>query len=117
MEVQLNTLLVALIFVTIVSMGIGNILATMADVVNHVSASRRSRVHVAWIILMLVIHLNMFWHTKAILEVEEWRFAGFLATIAGPVLMFFATSILLTNPRDRAGASMNSSAFRATAFS
>ena len=100
MDIGLNTLLVALMFVTILSMGIGNILGALADIFNHATPSRRDRVHVAWIVLLLLVHFNVFWHTKAILDVEDWRFAGFLLTIAGPVLMFFATSILLTDPPD-----------------
>ncbi len=98
MDIQLNTLLVALMFVTILCMGIGNILVTLADVFNHATPSRRDRVHLSWIMLMLLVHFNVFWHTKAILAVENWQFAGFLAAIAGPVLMFFATSIMLTEP-------------------
>jgi hypothetical protein len=100
MDIDLNTILVALMFVTILSMGIGNILGTMADIFNHATAARRDRVHVAWIILLLVVHFNLFWHTKAILDVSEWTFSGFLMAMAGPVLIFLATSILLTNPPD-----------------
>lgn len=100
MDIDLNTMLVALMFVTIISMGIGNILGTMADIFNHATAARRGRIHVAWIILLLVIHFNLFWHTKAILDVAEWTFGGFLMAMAGPVLIFLATSILLTNPPD-----------------
>jgi len=98
MDIGLNTLLVALMFVTVLSMGIGNVLVTLADIVNHANKPRRDRVHLAWIVLVLLIHFNVFWHTKSILAVEEWAFGGFLLTIAGPVLLFFATSILLTNP-------------------
>jgi hypothetical protein len=97
-EIDLNTMLVALMFVTILSMGIGNILGTMADVLNHATTARRDRIHVAWIILLLLVHFNLFWHTKAILDVEHWEFEGFLLAMAGPVLIFLATSILLTSP-------------------
>lgn len=100
MDIQLNTLLVALMFVTVLSMGIGNILVTLADVLNHASASRRTKIHVSWMILLLLSHFNLFWQTKEILNVESWRFGGFLLTIAGPVLLFFATSILLTGPSE-----------------
>ena len=100
MDIDLNTMLVALMFVTILSMGIGNILTCVADIFNASTSSRRTRVHVAWIILLLLVHFNLFWHTKAILDVEVWRFGGFLMAIAGPALIFFATSILLTNPPD-----------------
>ncbi len=98
MEIGLNTLLVALMFVTVLSMGIGNILTTLADVFNPNTSSRRDPIHVAWISLLLIIHFNLFWHTKAILEVDEWTFGGFLLAIAGPVLIFLSTSILLTCP-------------------
>lgn len=98
MDIQLNTLLVALMFITILSMGIGNILVSLADIFNHATPSRRDRIHVGWIVLMLLVHFNLFWHTKAILDVENWSFLGFLLTMAGPVLLFFATSILLTDP-------------------
>ena len=108
MDIQLNTLLVALMFVTILSMGIGNILVTMADIFNHATPSRRDKVHIGWILLLLMVHFNLFWHTKAILEVENWKFGGFLLTIAGPVLMFFATSILLTDPPEDAKPSLSS---------
>ncbi|MDX2472719.1 MAG: hypothetical protein QNL91_03350 [Candidatus Krumholzibacteria bacterium] len=106
MDIDLNTMLVALMFVTILSMGIGNILGTMADIFNHGTTARRDRVHVAWIILLLVVHFNLFWHTKAILDVAEWTFGGFMIAMAGPVLIFLATSILLTNPPDENPADM-----------
>jgi len=98
MDIQLNTLLVALMFITILSMGIGNILISLANIFNHATSSRRDRVHVSWIVLLLVVHFNLFWQTKEILDVENWEFGGFLLTIAGPVLLFLATSILLTQP-------------------
>jgi hypothetical protein len=98
MDIQLNTLLVALMFVTVLCMGIGNIMVSLADIFNHATASRRDRVHVAWIVLILLIHFNLFWHTKEILAAENWHFGSFLLAIAGPVLLFFATSILLTEP-------------------
>ncbi len=98
--IELNTLLVALMFVTILCMGIGNILVSLADILNRASISQRSRAHVSWMVLLLLLHFILFWHTKEILNVENWRFSGFLLTILGPVLMFFATSILLTNPSE-----------------
>ena len=109
MEIQLNTLLVALMFVTILSMGIGNILSSLADIFNHATSSRRNRVHISWIVLLLIVHFNLFWQTKAILDVEGWEFGGFLLTMAGPVLLFLATSILLTDPPE--GDSKNLTSF------
>ena len=101
MDLELNTVLVALMFVTILSMGIGNILVTLADVFNHATRSRRSGVHVAWIVLLLLVHFNLFWETKELVDREVWRFGDFLLVIAGPVLLFFATNVLLTDPSER----------------
>ncbi len=98
MDIGLNTLLVASMFVTILSMGIGNILMALADIFNKATASKRDGAHIGWIFLVLLVHFNMFWHTKEILAVDDWQFGGFLLAMAGPVLIFFATSILLTNP-------------------
>ncbi len=108
MDIELNTILVALMFVTILSMGIGNILGAMAEDFHHSPTGRRSRLHVAWISLILLVHFNIFWNTKALLEVTEWTFAGFLIAIAGPVLLFLATSILLNRaPSDDANEQEN----------
>lgn len=104
MDIGLNTLLVALMFVTILCMGIGNILMVLADNFNHATPVSRDRVHVGWILLLLLIHFNLFWNTKAILNVDDWQFPGFLMAIAGPVLMFFATSIALTSPPEQSEA-------------
>jgi len=60
MDIQLNTLLVALMFVTILSMGIGNILSSLADIFNHATSSRRHPVHISWIVLLLIVHFNLF---------------------------------------------------------
>lgn len=98
MDIALNTLLVALMFVTVLCMGIGNILVCLGDIFNHASPSRRDRIHVGWIFFLLLVHFNLFWHTKEILAAENWEFGGFLLAIAGPVLLFFSTSILLTDP-------------------
>jgi hypothetical protein len=101
MDIELNTMLVALMFVTILSMGIGHILGTLADIFNHATRSRRSGVHVAWIVLLLLVHFNLFWETKELVDREVWRFGDFLLVIAGPVLLFFATNVLLTDPSER----------------
>ena len=100
MDIELNTLLVALMFVTILCMGLGNILMVLADLFNHATISRRAGIHAGWMVLLLIVHFNLFWHTKSILEAENWRFGDFLLAIAGPVLLFFASSVLLTPPSE-----------------
>ena len=95
-------LLVALMYITILSMGIGNVLATLARVVRRGREAEFDRVHVAWIALLLVAHLNLFWHTLDLFSVEQWGFFGFLYVIAGPTLLFFATDVLVAERPDSA---------------
>jgi hypothetical protein len=106
MDIELNTMLVALMFVTILSMGIGNVLVTLADVFNHATRSRRNGVHVAWMVLLLLVHFNLFWETKELVDRKVWKFGEFLLVIAGPVLLFFATNVLLTEPSEEESADL-----------
>jgi hypothetical protein len=89
-----NALLVAIMFVTLLAMGIGNILVSVAATVGSSRASR-DRLHTSWRVLVLLIHFNLFWHTLDLLQVEDWAFGQFLFVIAGPILLFFATSVLI----------------------
>ena len=94
-------LLVALMYVTILSMGIGSVLTALAHVLRSAPGTGLDRVHVAWVALLLIAHLNLFWHTLDLLSVESWAFFGFLYVIAGPTLLFFATDVMVA-PRQEA---------------
>jgi hypothetical protein len=94
MEVS-RGLLVAIMFVMLLSLGIVNILNSLAAIINRRSDVKVSGIHLNWLILLLLAHFNLFWHTVDILSVEDWGFMGFLYTISGPILIFFATSILV----------------------
>ena len=97
MEVS-NSLLVAIMFVMILSIGIANILASLASKIDFSSKQTNPGIWVSWLILLLLAHFNMFWHTIAIISIEEWAFAGFLYIVTGPILIFFATDLMLPEP-------------------
>ena len=94
MEIS-NTLLAAIMFVMILSVGILNILSWLAGIVNHTSENKIGWILVNWLVLLLIAHFNMFWHTLDIMTIEDLKFAGFLYIVTGPILIFFATSIML----------------------
>jgi hypothetical protein len=89
-----NTMLVAIMFATILTLGVANLLGTLAATVSVGAAAWADRLHLSWIVLFLLMHLNMFWHTSDVVS-QEWGFGGFLYVIAGPILMFFSTQTLL----------------------
>ena len=92
-----TTFLVTLMFVTILTLGIANLLVALAAFVGRQGGAKKDWIPAAWKMLMLLLHLNVFWHTSNILSVEDWGFAGFLYIIAGPILLFFAVSVLLSD--------------------
>ena len=90
MEVS-SSLLVAIMFVIILSMGIGHILVAAAAMVDRRVAQRIDVLHVNWTLLLLLVYFNFFWHTLDLLATEDWVFASFLYMMAGAILIYFAT--------------------------
>lgn len=93
-----SSLLVAMMFVMVLSIGIGNLLMGLSPLVGRCSPREIDWLPASWLLLLFLQHLNMFWHTLTILEVENWGFGGFLYIVAGPSLLFLATSLLLSDP-------------------
>jgi hypothetical protein len=81
--------------VMILSVGIVNILSWLAGIINLRSDKKIGWMVIIWLILLLLAHLKMFWHTLDILSIEALKFSGFLYIITGPILILFATNIML----------------------
>lgn len=92
-----TTLLVAIMYVTIVATGLVNVLMTLSDIVG--GKLRTDSIHASWIVLLLLAYLSFFWETTAILDIEGWDFLSFLSFIVGPILLLFATN-LITSPAE-----------------
>ena len=89
-----STLLVAIMFVTILAMAVGNTLMTCAEITGGLRRPIPERIQLSWICLMLLALLSLFWETTALLEIEQWLFVEFLYVIAGPMIMLFAASVI-----------------------
>jgi len=92
-----KTLLVAIMYVTIVATGLINVLMTLSDIVG--GKLKTESIHTGWLTLLLLVYLNFFWHTTAILDIEGWDFLSFISFIIGPIILLFATN-LMTSPAD-----------------
>ena len=97
MEVT-NALLVALLFITILTIGIGNVLIAIGTIVDRRSILQLDWILGSWIIILLLLHLDLFWLTLTILEIENWGFGGFVYTVLGPMLLFIASHLLVSSP-------------------
>lgn len=87
-----TTLLVAIMFVTIVVTGIVNILMFLSNLL--AGENRAGKLQTSWLILLLVIYLCFFWQTTLILEIEGWKFLSFIGFILGPIALLFATNLI-----------------------
>lgn len=92
---NINTLLVAFMFITILTLGIAGVLGELAEVVRNVERKGRDRLLIGWVHLLLFAYFTLFWHTADITLLEEWDFGLFLFAETGPVLLLFATQIML----------------------
>ena len=92
---NISTLLVAFMFITILTLGIAGVLAELAEVVRNVERRDRDKLLVGWALLLLFAYFTLFWHTADITLLEEWDFSLFLFAETGPVLLLFATQIML----------------------
>ena len=90
-----QNLLIAMMYVTVLSICIGNILMGLASVMQRGSDIAIHWLPLTWVLLLLLLTLDLFWQTLVILEVEKWGFGQFIFIISGPVLLLFATSLML----------------------
>jgi hypothetical protein len=49
------------------------------------------------VVLLLMVHLNVFWHVRDVWTGVDWTFRKFLHVVVGGMLMFSATNLLLPN--------------------
>lgn len=92
---NINTLLVAFMFITILTLGIAGVLGELAEVVRNVERKQRDKLLIGWVLLLLFAYFTLFWHTADITLLDDWSFGLFLFAETGPVLLLFATQIML----------------------
>lgn len=91
-----TTLLVAIMFVTIVVTGLVNILMFLSTLL--AGKVKTHPLHINWVVFLLVSYLNFFWHTTLILEINGWTFLSFVGFIIGPIALLFATNLMVEAP-------------------
>jgi len=96
MEIK-DSLLVAIMFITILSIGIATVLSGLADTIRS-PLGETHWLPIVWMLLLLFYHLDLFWNSVLIIAAEEWRFTGFLYMTLGPVLLFFSSTVMLSKP-------------------
>jgi hypothetical protein len=93
-----TTLLVAIMYVMIISIGLSNLLMALSDLVGGRLKVKPDRIHISWLVLLLFAYFNYFWQTTAILEIDDWRFLSFMGLLTGPMCLLFGTNLLVVMP-------------------
>ena len=68
------TLIVALMYVTILSFGLASLLTSLGLLIKENSTTKVSSVHLQWILILLIVHFNMVWHAVYFTSVESWSY-------------------------------------------
>jgi len=92
-----TTLLVAIMYVTIISIGLSNLLMTLSNIAGGRQANP-DKLHLSWLLLLLFAYFNFFWQTTIILEFENWQFSYFVGFLLGPICLLFGTNLLISMP-------------------
>ncbi|MBT8056515.1 MAG: hypothetical protein KJO72_06200 [Gammaproteobacteria bacterium] len=98
-----TTLLVAIMFVTVVVTGIVSILMSLSELVT--GHQKIAPLQANWLIFLLLTHLNYFWNTTLLLEIEGWTFLAFTGFIIGPIVLLFATNMAIAMRPEAEGSS------------
>jgi hypothetical protein len=92
-----TTLLVAIMYVMIISIGLSNLLMVLSDLAGGRIKSP-DRTHFSWLLLLLFAYFSYFWQTTEILDIDSWNFLRFMAFLTGPVCLLFSTNLLIVMP-------------------
>ena len=92
------TLIVALMYVTVLSFGLASLLTSLAQIIRRGNGISASPAHLNWLLILLLVHFNMVWHAVLFTNIEAWSYHAFLIIVLGPTLAFFSANILAPEP-------------------
>lgn len=95
-----TAVLVAIMFITILTVGIVNIITAIGSIFEQTDKKLLDWILISWIILLLLIHLNLFWETLTILEQQDWSFVEFLFVLIGPMLLLLTSGFILPDNKE-----------------
>lgn len=79
----------------VVGLGLTQLLAGIG---NYVQIRRRVSfywLHTSWVMLLIVLHLHMWWSFWVLRQVTDWNYGAFLYVLIGPSTLVIASHILI----------------------
>ena len=84
----------------VVGLGLTQLLAGIG---NFVQIRRRVRfywLHTGWVLLLIVLHLHMWWSFWVLREVTDWNYGTFAYVLIGPGLLVIASHLVIPEVLD-----------------
>ncbi|MCA0869780.1 hypothetical protein LCL97_02985 [Seohaeicola saemankumensis] len=91
---NITGLMVALMFVTLLTIGFGNLLGAIAPRLATPKGFADQPLDSLWWAILGLIVLDTFWRCTVIFSIENWSFAEFLFVQLGAIMLFFASTCL-----------------------
>jgi hypothetical protein len=79
----------------ILGLGITNLLSGFASLVRERSRVRMYSPVAIWMITLFLAHAQMWWAMFALVSVDHWTFAKFLAVLLQPVALFLTSAFIV----------------------
>lgn len=90
-----TTMLVVIMFTSIVGIGIGTILGAFAQHVSAMKSLSGRWLGALWLLILLLTYLDLFWSSLQLMRREEWDYFLFLFVILGPITLHLAGSLMV----------------------
>jgi hypothetical protein len=85
----------AVLISIVLGLGITNVLNGFAGIVRQRARVKLYWPLLVWMIILFLIHVQVWWAMFELRQVTQWTFVGFLAVLLQPVTLFLATAVLV----------------------
>ncbi len=83
------------VFISIIlGLGVTQILTGIADLVHQNERVKVYWPHILWIFLVLILHVQEWWVTFELRNIDQWRFPLYLFVLLYPVVLFILARLL-----------------------
>lgn len=90
----------AVLISIVLGLGMSHVLSTSAQLVRYRRAVRFYTPTLLWLLILFLVHVQIWWAVFELRSVREWSFIGFMLVLAVPVLAY-SMSVLLAPDFDR----------------
>src|SRR6266571_1445479 len=82
----------------VLGLGLTQLFAGIGNLVQIRRRVKRFWLHTVWVLLLIVLHVHMWWSFWALRGVTHWTYATFVYVLVGPALLVIASHIIIPEP-------------------